>query len=64
MYCIYCGRLADYDETRACRECKHKIAVINQRAYLLSLLKEAYPHVSSIRLRKKIEAVFQKEHYD
>lgn len=64
MICIYCGRLADYDETHTCRECKEKIATINQRAYLLSLLNEACPYIPNMRLRRKIEAALEKENYD
>lgn len=39
-----------------------KIAKINERAYLLSLLTDAYPYVASVKLREKIETViFAKE---
>jgi len=57
MKCIYCKRLCDFDETRACEECRIKVAVNNKKVYVLSLLKEAYSFVSDIALREKIEAV-------
>lgn len=62
MRCIYCGRLTDFNEAYTCNECMEKIAKINERAYLLSLLTDAYPYVASVKLREKIETViFAKE---
>lgn len=62
MKCMYCGRLTDFNETYTCGECKKEIAKINERAYLLSLLTEAYPFVANVKLREKIESiVFVKE---
>jgi hypothetical protein len=57
MYCIYCGRLGDFDEHIFCEECRIKVAKNNERVYLICLLLEVYPYISDIRLREKIESV-------
>jgi hypothetical protein len=57
MYCIYCGRICDYHDSRTCNECRAEIARNNERVYLIILLLEAYPYISSIPLREKIEAL-------
>jgi len=57
MYCIYCGRIFDFDGSYCCHECRIKISRINERIYLISLLLEAYPYIPNIKLRGKIEKV-------
>ena len=61
MKCIYCGRLCDFDPTHSCNECRIRVARNNERVLLLSLLSEAYPYVTSILLREKIEKVMYPE---
>jgi len=57
VYCVYCGRLCDFDETHTCEDCKIRIAKINERVYLICLLSEAYAYIPDISLREKIEAI-------
>ena len=60
MFCIYCGRVCDFDESHVCQWCKIKIAKNNDKVKIFSLLAEAYPYVTDIKLRERIEAVIFK----
>lgn len=57
MYCIYCGRLCDFQDDYTCKECKERITRVNQRVYIISLLAECYPYIPDIALRIKVEAI-------
>lgn len=57
MLCIFCGRICDMHPSHTCVECQKEIDRNNERVYILSLLKEAYEEVYTIRLREKIERI-------
>lgn len=52
-----CGGICDPTPTRFCVNCQKKIDDRNHLVYVLSLLKEAYEEVYTIKLREKIEKV-------
>jgi len=57
MFCIYCGRICDYNPTHACHVCAREVSDNNERVFILSLLLEAYQYIPEIKLREKIEFV-------
>jgi predicted amidophosphoribosyltransferase len=59
MYCILCNRLVDFSEYGICCCCMRSIERINERAYVLSLLKEAYEYITDIKLLDKIDKVLK-----
>ena len=58
MYCIYCGRLCDFDESHGCEECRQKVNAVSERVCLISVLKEAYPQVDGW-LKRKIDRILK-----
>jgi len=65
MICYLCGHTRKYDESGLCITCREKQYLINQRAYLLGLLKLSLPYVTHpyegdrLVLREKIEEVLE-----
>lgn len=57
MYCLRCGGICDPRPSGFCMNCQRIIDDRNYLMYVLSLLKEAYQEVVTIRLREKIEKV-------
>ena len=57
MFCIYCGRICDYNPTHTCHVCAREVSDNNDRVFILSLLLEAYQYIPEIKLREKIEFV-------
>ena len=57
MKCLHCGFLCDFHESLICVTCRRKVDEVNRRVYILSLLSEAYPFVTDVHLREKIEDV-------
>lgn len=60
MFCIFCGRICDFDASQFCCECRERLERNDRAVYILSLLNEAYIEVRSVRLREKIEKVLLK----
>ena len=57
MFCMHCGRLGDYVSGLTCKECLAEIDRINERVYLMGLLKKARLHCPR-PLQLEIDALF------
>jgi len=61
MICPLCGRMCDYSEYGVCVDCVMRIHRMNEKVYLLSLLKETTQYVSDLALLDKIYKVINKK---